>query len=118
MYTIALKSRDRFAGDINDYSVKLPSIYKGNYKATFTVLTKIAANAVGELQIRWDSINHLSTGITGFPTVCLFDSTQSEGTLYLSDPGTLVTVRILDIATNQVAANLSEHVIMVHLEKI
>jgi hypothetical protein len=112
-YTLCVRSSFRYsAAAASDYSVSVPAIPKGLYKATFRM--SAANTVVQEVRIRWSVTNNFDTGDMGYATAltCTYDG---QGVLYITNPGTTMDIQIRDAHTG--AAYDAEHVILIHLEK-
>jgi hypothetical protein len=111
-FTLCVRSKDRTAGNASDYSVKIPALPKGLYKATFRMSAD--NTIVQEVRVRWGITNAFDTSSLGYVSAltCTYDG---EGQLYTTDPPSSMDVQVYDAGTG--ALYDSEHQILIHLEK-
>jgi hypothetical protein len=113
-YTLCVRSRARTSGvNASDYSCSVPAIPKGLYKATFR--TSSDNTIVQEFRVRWNVSNAFDTQYTGYSTAltCTYDGL---GVLYVTDPPSTIDVQVVDAESG--AAYDSEHVLLIHLERV
>jgi hypothetical protein len=117
-YTLTLRSRDRVAGTPNNYTLRLPRITEGFYKASFQCLTD--SNELVELRVKWGgTVSALSSASAPqMATVCVCSIEDSSGVLFIESPQQQVDIAYYTISTDQLATAMTDHVISVVLEPI
>lgn len=115
-YVLCVRSRDRSSGNPNSYSVIIPQIKKGLYKATFNLLENDAGGPY-ELRIRGGVVQYGATMSDGYAVACQFHAYESNGVLYMQDIPQTLDVMIMDIVGGAMAAGIQEHTFKIHLEK-
>ena len=117
-FTVCLKSRSRVNGDPNAYSLALPALPRGNYRATFTTCSSMTDPT--ELCIKWTgSTRHYEANQgDAYLTVCIFDSYSGSGVLYMSDPQNSVDVLFRSAATGLRTTAMPEADVAVHFDSI
>lgn len=117
-FTVALKSRDRVTGDANSYSIALPALPRGSYKATFQVGADV--NDTTELCVRWPGATRAFQSNRGdaFASVVTFLTYESSGVLYIDDPASTVDVAFNSAATGQVTTTMPESIVHVIFEPV
>jgi hypothetical protein len=115
-FVVCLKSAARVSGSSNNYTLQLPALPRGSYKATFTIDTNQSSDT--ELAIQWPGVdNYYEAGNRDpFKTVCTFGTRASAGILYIQDPGTEVQVQFRQTGTAATAATIGETDVFVHFE--
>ena len=111
-YTLCVRSINRSVGNASDYSVTVPKIPKGLYRATFSMASD--NTVIQEVRVRWNVTNNFDTGNLGYATA-LTMSYDGTGVLYVTDPGNTIDVQVYD--THSGALYEQEHQILIHLEK-
>ena len=113
---IAIRSRDRVSGSLQNYTVRLTQpIPPGMYRCRLRSQTNIA----GEVRLRWGRIMGISTAPNdGYHTVALIQSsTVYEGDFTVEDPTQEISVQYRTHA-GAVSTVGSDHPIMLFLELI
>ena len=112
-YTLCIRSINRCSGNnASDYSVTVPKIPQGIYKATFSMAGD--NTVVQEVRVRWNVTNNYDTASFGYATALTL-SYDGKGILYVTDPGSTIDVQVYD--TDSGALYDQEHQILLHLEK-
>lgn len=117
-FTLTLRSRDRTVGNTNAYSLQLPALPKGCFKATLTLQSNQTDTT--ELTLNWPGcVNHLSSRRGEANVVALvFDLYTATGTLLFQDPGSSVDINCFDLITGAVCTNMAEHTICAYFEAL
>jgi methylaspartate ammonia-lyase len=117
-FTVALKSRDRVTGDANAYTLSLPSLPQGSFKATFQIGADMPD--ITELSVKWaGATRHFqSNQADAYAPVVTFDVYQTSGVLYMDNPANTVDVLFRTVATGQPTTTMPESVITVHFESM
>jgi hypothetical protein len=114
-FVVCLKSAARVSGSSNSYTIQLPALPKGCYKATFTIDTDQSSDT--ELAVQWPGTqNYYEAGNRDpYRTVLTFGTQASSGILYIQDPGTEVQVQFRQ-TTAATLATIGETDVFVHFE--
>lgn len=117
-YTVCLKSRNRFNGDSNAYSLALPALPRGQYRATFSVCATMTDPT--ELAVKWAGAQRHFEANRGdaYVTVCTFDNYSGSGVMYMSDPQNSVDVLFRSAATGVQTTAMPESDTSVHFEPL
>jgi hypothetical protein len=117
-YTLTLRSRDRVGGNPNSYTLRLPRIAEGFYKASFQCLTD--SNELVELRVNWGGVVSAlsSSNAPQMATVCVCSIDDSNGVLFIESPTQQIDVAYYLISTDTLATAMTEHVICILLEPI
>jgi hypothetical protein len=112
-YTLCVRSQSRWAGNASEYSVTVPQIPKGLYKATFSMAAD--NTVIQELRVRWGQTNSFDTESIGYVTVLTL-SYDAQNCIYVTNPPNSMDVQVLDSQTGALYDN--EHQILIHLERL
>jgi hypothetical protein len=117
-FTLTLRSRDRVVGNANAYTLQLPALPKGWFKATITLQSN--QDTTNELRMLWPGVTNVysSKSNEATATALVFDIYNSIGTLYFQDPKQTVDVSIVDVATGALCTTMDEHCICMTFESI
>ena len=117
-FTVALQSRLRISGTPNSYSLQLPALPKGYYKALFSILCNQAT--LTELCVRWPGQQrHFQVSTAdSFAIALSFDVYEATGVLYVQDPDVNADVLFRVASNGAVSTTMLEHTIQVHFEAV
>src|SRR4051812_2614719 len=113
-YSIVLRSADCVVYEDNYFTMQIPTIKTGMYRATLKAFVQADTSATTATQVRiqgWGLINHLQSSNDGWFIIGSFDNgLRAECVFYVQDPGTQLSFRyVQETDQGDVLINMPHH---------